>query len=124
MWYLQDRWKQRLAAEVKIMHTRFPYFRLEKVDEKLAWIGTLEPQVGETFVVALEYPRNFPYSAPTLWVLEPGLQFGAPHLYADGSVCIHQTSWDTGRGTAASCVPLLAAWLLAYIVWLQTGERY
>ncbi len=125
MWYRNDRWKPRLAAEVDVMCNRFPGFSLiEDASGQLLWVGVLEPQPQERFLVTLEYPKDFPYRAPALWVLEPPLAAGAPHVYADGSVCIHQTTWDAHRGTAASCVPLLSAWLLAYVVWLQTGERY
>jgi len=112
-------------AEVEVMQTRFPNFSLiEETDGQLLWVGVLEPQLDEEFLVTVEYPNDYPYRAPVLWVLDPALRPGTPHVYSDGSICIHKATWDPERGTAASCVPLLAAWLLAYLVWLQTGEIY
>lgn len=125
MWYLQHRWRSRLVAEAAVMGDRFPGFRL-RVDgsASLFWVGVLTPLSDTEFVVAVVYPADYPYRAPSLWILEPDLTSGVPHMYPDGSICIHANNWDPERGTAVSCVTLIAGWLVAYVNWQRTGEAY
>lgn len=112
-------------AEVVVMHAHFPGFQLTKgTNGSLTWVGVVTPTPEDDFLVAIVYPDNYPYQSPALWALEPPLRPGAPHLYMDGSLCIHANNWDPERGTAASCVTLAAAWLVAYEAWRQTGLRY
>jgi ubiquitin-protein ligase len=76
------------------------------------------------YLVSLSYPARYPYQEPKLRVEQPRLREGAPHTYADASLCVHRASWDPNRSTAVSEVPLIAAWLVAYENWLSTGERF
>jgi ubiquitin-protein ligase len=124
VWYRDERWKARLVAERLLMQERFPQFILQQTDEDtLRWVGILEPVEGQPFAVSLAYPARYPYNAPVFRVEAPALSIGCPHLYADGSLCVHK-SWDSDRATAASCVPLICAWLVAYLHWLETGETF
>ena len=126
-WHLDPKWRGRLIAEQQLMRDRFPSFELRRGRENdLYWVGYLVPVPGVVFRVAIRYPRTYPYNAPTLQVLEPQLHPGAPHRYADseGTICIHKQAWDPATGTAASIVPLAAAWLVAYCDWLVTGETF
>ena len=113
-WHEERRWKSRLVAEVAVMRGHFPAFQLmKKTDRGLLWVGVLAPTPEDDFFVGVEYPDDYPHRAPALWVLEPELVPGALHVYSDGSCCIHSDSWNPDRGTAASCVPLIAGWLVA-----------
>lgn len=123
-WYEAPTWKGRLLAEVALMRERFPHLRLVTLAGALQWEGVIEPVPGRRFRIALVYPPRYPYAPPTLWVLTPTIQQGAPHLYADGSICVHRSEWDPMTGTAASVVPLAAAWLVAYLHWRVTGEGF
>ena len=125
MWYEEKRWRDRLLAEQAIMDDRFPQFVLQRGAKScLGWEGILEPLSGVPFLVSLTYPKRYPYNMPALRVVDPPVQPRAPHVYADGSVCAHKKKWNPTTGTAASCVPLLSAWLVAYLHWLETGERF
>jgi hypothetical protein len=126
MWHQQDRWKARLVAETTVMRSRFPKFALLEQRGELMWTGPLKPiaEVDLEFSVVVVYPTNYPYHPPTLWVLNPELEPGAPHTYVDGSLCVYAKNWDPERGTAASCVTLISAWLIGYLYWLQTGVRF
>lgn len=107
------------------MRERFPQFRLfEDPSRGLSWEGFLEPAAGRVFRVLVACPPTYPYQAPVLRVIEPLLRRGAPHLYVDGSLCVHRQRWDPMTGTAASCVPLVAAWLVGYFGWLELGEPF
>ncbi|MDM7913881.1 MAG: hypothetical protein QUU85_01255 [Candidatus Eisenbacteria bacterium] len=122
-WYQEGRWQHRLLAEQELMKSRFPQFRLvQAAGGDLRWIGTLEPVAGQEFLVSLCYPRRYPYESPKLFVEEPRIRSGAPHLYADGSLCVYKQRWDPETSTATSCIPLLAAWLARYVHWLQHQE--
>lgn len=125
MWYTDAKWQSRLVAEQEIMRGRFPGFRLQQVaDGALQWAGALQPIAGVAFIVAVRYPDRYPYDPPRFFVHDPPLSERSPHRYSDGSVCIHKRHWDPMRGTAASCIPLISAWLVAYLHWLQTGEEF
>ena len=124
-WYEEPRWQLRLQAEVALMKERFPDFGLERTRTgDLMWRGTLEPIESELFEVTALTPANYPYAAPQLRVMRPELRPGAPHLYADGTLCVHKVKWDPMRGTVASTIPLAAAWLVGYLNWAQTGEGF
>lgn len=126
MWHQQDRWKARLIAESLVMHARFPAFHLLEQRGELMWTGPLKPiaDVNIEFSVVIAYPADYPYRPPTLWVLQPELEPNAPHRYIDGSLCVYAKNWDPERGTAASCVTLIAAWLIGYLNWSETGVRF
>ena len=107
------------------MRQRFPQFVLRRAARGLLlWDGVIEPHPGVSFRISVEYPPTYPYQEPVLRVDDPPLRAGAPHRYIDGSICIHKHHWDPATGTAASLVPLVAAWLVAYIHWTRTGEGY
>lgn len=125
MWYREHKWRNRLIAEASLMEERFPSFRLMQAqDGSLRWVGVLNPSPDSEFVVSLTYPADYPYREPKLRVERPGLVGGAPHVYSDGSLCIHRRSWDPSRGTAVSEVPLIAAWLVAYLTWHSNGVSF
>ena len=125
MWYREPKWRNRLIAEAALMKERFPGFRLIRGQENsLRWVGILSPMPDSEFLVSLTYPADYPYREPKLRVERPGLVTGAPHVYNDGSLCIHRRGWDPSRGTAASEVPLIAAWLVAYQVWRRHGVSF
>jgi hypothetical protein len=127
MWYRQSRWKPRLVAEQAVMAQRFPRFVLRRrISGELFWDGFIEPQPNALFRVTLTYPSEYPYREPALHVVDPPLRHGTPHVYigASGWICVHRRQWNPATGTAASLVPLIAAWLVAYIHWLRTGESF
>lgn len=123
-WYQQDRWKPRLVAEQAVMRDRFPQFVLRRDQSTLYWEGFVDPVPGHRFLVRVSYPERYPYQEPVLRVQEPPIRPGAPHLYASGAPCIHRQPWNSQTGTAASMVPLLCAWLVAYLQWERTGETF
>ena len=124
-WFEESHWRLRLRAETALMKERFPDFALERTNTgDLSWRGILEPIGGEWFEITALTPANYPYAAPQLRVVRPELRPGSPHLYADGSLCVHKANWDPMRGTVASTIPLAAAWLVGYLNWARTGEGF
>ena len=107
------------------MAERFPQFVLERDGSgNLCWEGILEPSQGRQFRVTITYPSRYPYREPIARVEDPPIERGAPHLYRDFSLCVHRKQWNAETGTAASVVPLVASWLVAYVAWIETGETF
>jgi hypothetical protein len=107
------------------MRKRFPRFQLRRdANGNLYWTGIVEPLEGHLFRIAVRYPSHYPYREPQFHVVEPPLRHGAPHVYMDGSLCLHRVRWNPDTGTAASCVPLISGWLVGYVSWCQTGESF
>jgi hypothetical protein len=109
------------------MAQRFPSFALVRTDDaQLHWVGTLAPVPEYPFVVAASYSDRYPYVEPELRLLEPELETGAPHVYAETkTLCVHPAKgWDPERGTVAGSLALASAWLFLYVQWLETGERF
>lgn len=126
MWHREPRWRNRLLVEQEVMHARFPGFWLMRsASGHLVWWGLLEPAPGSRFLITVTMPTRYPYEEPELRVEEPPLRHDTPHRYASGKLCIHRSGgWDPTRGTVASLIPMAAGWLIAYLHWDQTGERF
>lgn len=126
MWYQEQKWRNRLMVEAALMRERFPGFVLMSgAAGQLIWRGVLQPMQGASaYEISVTVPARYPYEAPKLRVERPALRPDAPHRFLDGSICIYRQSWDPLRGTVASVVPLVAAWLTAYEHWRRTGESF
>jgi len=114
------------VVEAALMRERFPGFILTRgVAGQLIWRGVLQPvKSAPAYEISVTVPPKYPYQPPVSRVERPALRRGAPHLYLNGSLCVYRQSWDPMRGTVASVVPLVAAWLTAYEHWRQTGESF
>jgi ubiquitin-protein ligase len=126
MWYQEQKWRNRLLVEAALMRERFPGFLLTRgATGLLSWRGVLRPvKSAPAYEISVTVPARYPYEPPMLRVERPTLLPGAPHLFLNGSLCVYRQSWDPLRGTIASVVPLVAAWLTAYEHWRETGESF
>lgn len=123
-WYENPRWRERLAIEQKVMRSRFPQLVLRRSRRgNLYWDGIVLPVPSYSFRIRVSYPPKYPYDEPRVFVVDPELRDNAPHVYPEGHICVHP-QWDPHRGLAASSVALAAGWLLLYVHWLKTGERF
>lgn len=122
-WY--DRYPLRIAAEKIIMQEKYPQFVL-KADKnrQLYWEGILQTNFDTLYRVSISYPFAYPYVKPRLDIVEPQVQINAPHLFVNGSLCVYPAHWDYKRATAPASVPLVAAWLALYEIYLRTGQRW
>lgn len=141
-WGAEGRWYERragrLASESKVMRERFPRFHLvQNSDGSLSWVGVLTPVRGQSHLVEVRYPSDYPFSAPAAFVLRPKLE-PSPHRYGDEHLCLMHNSdrpeYDSsGRlvasntwlptATAATIVPLIAVWLGVYEYHRQRCRR-
>jgi ubiquitin-protein ligase len=121
-WYKRH-WK-RLKAEEIIMTERFPQFVLKGNRKQLFWEGILMTNFETHYKVKIVYPINYPYQRPAFRVEWPRIIKGAPHIYADGSLCVYPDHWNYKRCTAPAGVPLVSSWLAMYEIWLRTRKKW
>lgn len=104
-----------------------PEFKLrqKRRQVEVTWVGTIQPtQLSDQYLVSVRQRVSW---CPDVRVLSPPLRLapGAkklPHVYGDGSLCLHtQEDWDPSRFVADCVVPWISCWLYFYEVWLVTG---
>ena len=114
---------QDIALQHRAMHERFPGFFCRTGSTGIVWHGTLQPRkVSPAYLVEIRYERN---CAPRVFVTQPPLAGGCPHLYRDGSLCLYwpeERKWGPRVLVALTLVPWAALWLLYYELWLDTGK--
>ncbi|MDH3292053.1 MAG: hypothetical protein OEQ75_13675 [Gemmatimonadota bacterium] len=106
------------------MRNNFPQFearvnRAGGVD----WYGYLQPTPES--VCYRVHIRHQPNRDPRVWIEVPRLRKDAPHLYADGSLCLYWPAdwrWTPRECLADTIVPWTAFWLYFYELWLVTGD--
>ena len=124
-WYLSwdETNRERLVQENQAMENRFPQFELRRVSGGLAWYGTLRTNKGNRYKIAVEYPSDFPYSAPKVYTIDPEIS-SDKHQYKDDSLCLFypdDRTWQSNT-TAATVVAWAAAWLFCYESYKATGH--
>jgi len=104
------------------LRQRFPQF---KSRGNGVWIGTLQP-TPESTIYKIRVVDRAP-KFPRVYVLEPKLIEGAPHVYSDGSLCLFYPkdfSWNKKSLIAETIIPWTSLWLYFYEIWLKTGYWY
>jgi len=118
-------WRRPLTIGEQICGMKRLFNLLEPVlyRNSVTWTGPIRPHT-----TALAYKIEIRYtlgSTPRTWVTSPTLsanRYGEiPHLYADGSLCLHLPSeWNPRQLIAATVVPWISDWLVHYEIWLAT----
>ena len=132
-WWETPYGRWRLAAEKEAMR-RFPGFeladaRLELSGRMLGWRGWLESSLhgGDRYLVRVIYPTGFPDEPPIVFIAEPALPEGVPHLLEGNRPCLYRpmegprNGYDPARTTAATLVAWTTLWINAYETWRATG---
>jgi hypothetical protein len=114
-WY--DSNPGRLLAEKKAMSVRFPSFELRKINNGLAWSGTVKPKGpnAKTYQIVIQYPSDYPYKPPQAFVIRPHVK-SLKHKYSDDSLCLMYPGDNTytDKTTAVQAVAMVATWLWCY----------
>jgi hypothetical protein len=101
-------------------------FRLVKRRRQVeaVWRGSIQPTpLSEMYIVLLRFRPGW---CPEVRVLSPELKpregvDRLPHIFFDGSLCLHQAGeWQPGM-LVASVIPWASAWLYFYEIWHATG---
>ncbi|MCY3791669.1 MAG: hypothetical protein OXH63_23080 [Gemmatimonadetes bacterium] len=114
-----------LIREVRLLKDHYPHGKATLKAGVLRWTGELQPsEVSRQYQVGLRYAP--PYY-PRVFVRRPKLVHDAdgnlPHIYPDGSLCLHEPDqWTPGDPIAKTILPWTSEWLLHYELWRATGE--
>lgn len=120
-----DRRTLALVREAQLLDDRYPNGQTALKAGVLQWTGELQPsEVSRQYRVHLHYAP--PYH-PRVFVRRPKLivdtDGNLPHIYPDGSLCLHEPDqWSPGDPIAKTILPWACEWLLHYEFWLATGE--
>lgn len=93
----------------------------------LTWVGTVQPG-PECSTYELEVVLR-PRRVPIVRVLSPDLRPDAagllPHVYNDGTLCLHaEGEWRSNMLVARTVLPWASEWLFHYELWLACGTWY
>lgn len=122
------RWAPRVRDipihQIRSMREAFPQFAYSHWrGGGLTWRGTLRPTMESSeYSVVILHPFD---GVPKVMVSSPRIHPGAPHRYADGSLCLYwptEWRWRSGACIAETLVPWTALWLYYYEIWLIVGE--
>lgn len=114
-----------IGQQIIDMQPSFPQFVYGRVNGRPTWTGDLQPDPSSPCYrirITLCLPKS-----PRVNVITPTIRRDAPHLYADGSLCLYYPpdgSWLPTKFIADTIVPWTAYWLACYELWLLTGEWY
>ena len=130
---------KQLALETRAMRSSFPAFELRRTQEPLRqhgwlvaevgsifWTGALKTHSGRSYLIAMVYPKDYPFGEMKAYVLEPYLPT-TEHRFKDGHLCLYDHGGKGGgfereKTTAVTVIAWTAAWLHAYEIWQKTGN--
>jgi hypothetical protein len=118
-----------LGAQMHQMEQAFPGFRYQREQNIPSWYGHLRPfEDSNSYLVKIEYHfANNASKRPRVRVVSPKLVSNAPHIFPDQSLCLYfppDQTWTAQKAISEIIVPLTAAWLAFYEIWLSTGVWY
>jgi hypothetical protein len=114
------------AQQAFALRARFPDVQGKLKAGRLVWTGSLEPTpLSRSYRVQIAFgPRGQP-QVRVLDELATREGRSLPHVYSDGTLCLHETDeWVETMSIADTIVPWAAEWLAHYEIWLVTGEWY
>lgn len=126
-------WPERLLLEKQLMEAKFPQFELIYRDGMMRWIGELETNRNNTYLLEIRYPDEFPYKAPLVYPIDPIVEAYIDdtsdrykHQYPDTRLCLFYPGDKTfsPETSATDVVAVAAAWLFSYETWLESGRTY
>jgi hypothetical protein len=111
-------------AHVALLLTHwFPGFSWRGSCDAYRFRGALQPRPpdGTTYLVEIRYKRG---QIPRVFVLEPEINDGAPHLFEDGALCLFHPEvfpWTSDHLVVRCIIPWTTVWLYYYEAWIRLG---
>ena len=69
------------------------------------------------YTLEIQFPDEYPYSMPKVWVRKPMLQY-SPHRYEGDQICyMHPSLWNPGRHDLTFVLQRTSKWLSKYEVY-------
>jgi hypothetical protein len=116
-----------LAQQAFALRAAFPHTSAKLTATLLDWTGDLQPTtLSRTYTVRVVYRLD---RFPNVTVLEPTLESrpgeSLPHVFDDGSLCLHlEHDWTPNMLLVDTTLPWTAEWLIHYELWKHTGAWY
>lgn len=112
------------AQQAFALHAKFPNASGRLKQGRLLWTGILQPTpLSRSYRVQIECR---PHRQPRVHVLDELAtrdEQSLPHIYSDGSLCLHEPDeWSDAMYIVETTVPWTAEWLANYEIWLATGD--
>jgi len=120
--------EQRALREQALLAREYPGFNLDVDDDGTPFVqGTIGPTetLHGAYHVLVELPPGYGEGVmPRAYLLSPELRPGAPHVFADGSLCLDHSGAFTRRSTIVTFLAWVSVWLVLYEGWVDTGEKW
>jgi len=114
----------RMAIEQARLRQFFPRVAFVAIGSNVtAAAGTIDTHAGNTYAVRVQLDR-FPYSLPSVVVVDYVIHPEAPHRYKDGSLCIMRVGQWRFHFTVALVLAKTAIWLGKYEIWKRNGHHW
>jgi len=114
------------AQQAFALRARFPDVQGKLKAGRLVWTGSLKPTpLSRSYRVQMVFgPRGQP-QVRVLDALATREGRSLPHVYSNGTLCLHEPDeWMATMTIADTIVPWTAEWLAYYEIWLVTGDWY
>ncbi|NUM36370.1 MAG: hypothetical protein HUU50_17660 [Candidatus Brocadiae bacterium] len=129
----------RISTESRAVREYFPSFEMRKASKpfqkngwniaqpgEMFWTGTVRTHSGTEYMIAVVYPRDYPFSEIKSYVLSPYIP-ASEHRFQDGHLCLYDhdgkgQGYEHGKSTAVTMIAWTAAWLHSYEIWRSTGK--
>jgi hypothetical protein len=115
-----------LTQQALDCHRRLPDGDVNLRPARLMWTGTITPTpMSREYRVQVTYTKGLYPKVRVLDELEGRAGESLPHVYNDGTLCLHLPGeWRSAMFLADSTITWTAEWLFNYEVWKATGEWY
>jgi hypothetical protein len=114
------------AQQAFALRARFPDVQGKLKAGRLVWTGSLEPTpLSRSYRVQIVFGQRGQPQVRVLDELATREGRSLPHVYSDGTLCLHEPDeWTATMTIADTIVPWTAEWLAHYEIWLVTGDWY
>lgn len=116
-----------LTRQAFALRARFPDATGRLTPGRFVWTGRLQPTpVSRVYTIRIVLSNG---RFPCVEVIEPTLETrpgeSLPHVFDDGSLCLHlENEWTSAMLMADTTVPWTSEWLINYEIWKATGVWY
>ncbi len=116
-----------LVRQAFALHGAFPKAKTKLTTTRFTWVSTLQPtELSRVYTVRIVLHAG---RYPNVRVINPVLESRPgetiPHLFGDGSLCLHlEDEWNSSMLMVDSTVPWTSEWLFNYEIWMGTGTWY
>ncbi|MCK6549656.1 hypothetical protein L6R52_27720 [Myxococcota bacterium] len=126
--YASAEGERRALLELELLTREYPSFAMDLHEDGTpfvhGWLGPTDTLRARYHVLLVLPPGYGQGAQPLAYVLEPEIPREAPHLFADGSLCLDHDGAFRPASTLVTFLAWVAVWLVLYEGWRETGVRW